>query len=298
MSIQFKAFKGFTLVEVMIVALGIVLLSGVALSASVKYIVHKKCLAESEQLTLTATDIVHTFEDTDFTNINIASLAGEIGGGDIPTLFSTSSTPALTTTNTGDWFAKLAKYRGTPVTTGVAPSRAAQPGLARIIYNGYDRPRLLVAGPTEAGQQRYMLISIMAPSDQLVLPAFQAGQAWFDAIWNTDFSTASGAAPATWAALMTPNDYAAWAGNLYRLRVERITQKRWSFTVNNTHLTQNAWTYWNNGASLAIPANSGPGVISGVLSGRWVRVTTGTVEATASLKAKECLWGNTVVNVD
>src|SRR6266540_4515866 len=255
---NFRSKKAFTLLELMLVAAGILLLAGVWLHDSVKTVVTKKLGAEDEILAQISRDINHSFEDADFTNINIASLTGEIAVTDTPTAFSASTAPSYTTTNANDWFAKIARYRGTPISTGIAPSRIAQPELARIVFNSYDQPRFLFVGPAETGQQRYLLVSLMARSDELVLPTFQATSAWFDALWNTDFAASTGTAPGAWGPLMTATQLSAWTGNLHRLRVVRITQKRWALTVNNNHLTMGAWAYWPNG-TMQFLANSGSG---------------------------------------
>jgi hypothetical protein len=69
------------------------------------------------------------------------------------------------------------------------PTPAVQPELARIAFNSLGNPRLLIAGPVEAGRQRFLLVSLMARNDQLVLPAYESSAAWFDAIWQNDFES-------------------------------------------------------------------------------------------------------------
>jgi len=62
------------------------------------------------------------------------------------------------TTNTFDWFAKLARQLGSSPQLGIAPSPALQPQLASILINPAQNTRLLLLGPTnEANQQRFLL---------------------------------------------------------------------------------------------------------------------------------------------
>jgi hypothetical protein len=105
------------------------------------------------------------------------------------------------------WHARAASRRK----SGAAPTPAVQPELARIAFNSLGNPRLLIAGPVEAGRQRFLLVSLMARSDQLVLPAYESSAAWFDAIWHNDFESRTATPPAYWSGRLTPAQLAAWS---------------------------------------------------------------------------------------
>ena len=107
---------------------------------------------------------------------------------DSPTLFSASTSGIYTTTDNSAWFAKVARLRGLTPQIGTAP--AAQPELARIAFNPLGNSRLLFVAPDEAGRQRFLLVSLVARSEQLALPAYENSAAWFDAIWNHEIGRA------------------------------------------------------------------------------------------------------------
>lgn len=281
----FRSIKGFTLIEALIVVAIMAIVATITFSDSLETVIRKKINAEDQALALLERDIRVSFENTDLSGTNIASLIGEIGTGDIATAFSTNTNPVYTTTNANDWFAKIARIRGTAAQLGVAPLPNSQPALAKLLFNHSGNARLLVARPAdplETDKQRFMLISLVAQPGELTLPVYQNNTTWFDAIWNTDFTSRSATTPGNWNSLLSTDQIAQWNGdssgtNLYRLRVLRITLPRFVVTVNNNHLTKYAWVYANNGG-YSFTATSNPGVTqqtNPILAGRQIRVTCG-----------------------
>jgi FtsP/CotA-like multicopper oxidase with cupredoxin domain len=103
--------------------------------------------------------------------------------GDIVVDFSqlpASTTALYSTTDSASWFAKVARLRGITPVIDAAPTAAVQPELAKIAFNANGNARLLFAGPVEAGQQRFLLVSLAGRAEQLALPAYEASAAWFD----------------------------------------------------------------------------------------------------------------------
>lgn len=277
-----RVLRGFSLLEVVLVLFVLGLLAA-ALAPSVRDIVERgQREAEVKTLDELAANITASFEQTDLTNLNLAALPGTIGLGDTATVFSTSTSAAYATTGANDWFAKLARSRGVTPQIGAAPSPTAQPELARIAFNRLGNPRLLIAGPAEAGRQRFLLLSLMARGDQLVLPAYESNTAWFDAIWQNDFESRTATPPAHWSGRLTPDQLAAWSAGsagltqVSRLGVRRIVLPKFRVTVNNNHPTEAAFVSFNNTPNVfSAAANSGASVSPEILGGRLVIINRG-----------------------
>lgn len=274
--------RGFSLLEVVLVLFVLGLMTA-ALTPSVQEVISQgRRHAEARTLDELAAIVTASFQATDLTNLNLAALPGTIGAGDSPTVFSSSTNAPYVTTGTGDWFAKVARLRGITPQIGSPPTAAAQPELARIAFNDAGHPRCFFAAPDEAGRQRFLLVSLTAPGTRLVLPAYEANTAWFDAIWNHDWESRSGGLPAYWSGRLTAPQAAAWtAGSggttqIHRLVVRRITLPKYRFTVNNNHATETAWLSFNNTArAFTAPANSGANVSPEILGGRLITLNRG-----------------------
>ncbi|MFO1448236.1 MAG: type II secretion system protein [Opitutaceae bacterium] len=277
-----RLLRGFSLLE-MVLVLFVLGIMAAALAPSVRDVVEKaRRDAEAKSLEELANTITASFENSDLTNLNLAALPGTIGVGDTATVFSTSTSAGYANTATADWFTKVAKLRGLTPQLGVAPSASAQPELARIAFNALGNPRLLIASPAESGRQRFLLVSLMARSDQLVLPAYEANPAWFDALWNNNWESKTGATPAYWSGRLTPAQLAAWSAGsggqtqVNRLCVQRIVLPKFRVSVNNNHPTEQAFVSFNNTSpAFTAPANSGASVTPEILGGRLVLINRG-----------------------
>ncbi len=277
-----RLWRGFSLLEVVLALFILGLIAG-AMAPAVRDIVEKaRRDAEAKTLDELADTIAASFEQTDLTNLNLAALPGTIGPGDTATVFSTATSGGYATTANADWFAKLARLRGLSPQVGVAPSVTAQPEVARIAYNPLGNARLVLAGPDEAGRQRFLIVSLMARSDQLVLPACEANVAWFDALWANDWASRTASPPAYWAGRLTPTQLAAWSQGsggttqVHKLCVRRIVLSKFRVTVNNNHPTESAFVSFNNTPNaFSAPANSGASVTPEILGGRLVTINRG-----------------------
>lgn len=275
--------RGFSLLEIVLVlfVLGII---AAAMGPAVRDVVERaRRDAEAKTLDELAATISSSFEQTDLTNLNVAALPGTIGAGDTATVFSTATSGGYASTNATDWFAKVGRLHGLSPQAGVAPSAGAQPELARIAFNPLGNARFLFAGPSEAGRQRFLLVSLMARSDQLTLPAYEANGAWFDAIWANDWESRTASPPAYWLGRLTPTQLAAWSqGNagttqVHKLCVRRIVLPKYRVTVNNNHLTDAAFVSFNNTPNaFTAPAASGANVSPEILGGRLVIINRGS----------------------
>lgn len=279
---QFNA-RGFSLLEVVLVILVLSLLAA-ALAPSVRDIVERgRRDAEMKSLDELSATITASFEQTDLNLLNVAALPGTIGTSDSPTLFSTATSGAYSTTNSADWFAKVGRLRGLTPQIGASPTSAVQPELARIAFNSLGNPRFVIAGPSEGGRQRFLILSLMARSDQLVLPAYDSGTAWFDAIWQNDWESRTATPPADWSARLTSAQMAAWSAGsagmtqVNRLCVRRIVLPKYRVSVNNNHPSEVAFVSFNNTPNaFSAPANSGANVSPEILGGRLVIINRGT----------------------
>ena len=278
-----RVVRGFTLLE-LVLALFILGLLAAALAPSLTEIVNRNRIdAEKRTLGELADTIAASFDNTDLTNLNVAALPGTIGAGDTATEFSASSTAPYATTNNNSWFAKVGRLRGLAPVVGAPPNVTAQPALAQIAFNLFGNPRLVFAGPNEAGQQRFLILSLMARSDQLTPPPYDGTTAWFNAIWNNDWESRTAAVPAYWSGLLTAAQLAAWnqgKGGLtsaWRLCVRRIVLPKFTVTVNDNHATNAAFVSFNDVSNaFTAAANSGASVTPEILGGRLVTINQGT----------------------
>lgn len=277
-----RAVSGFSLLEVVLVLFVLGLLAA-ALAPSVRDLVERgRRDAEAKSMDELVATITASFEQTDLSNLNLSALPGTIGTGDTATVFSTSTTASYVSTASGDWFAKVGRLRGVAPQIGAAPSATVQPELARIAFNSLGNPRLLIAGPSESGRQRFLLVSLMARSDQLVLPAYEGNAAWFDALWQNDWESRTATPPAYWSGRLTPTQLTAWSSGssgltqVSRLCVRRIVLPKFRVTVNNNHPAEAAFVSFNNTANaFTAPANSGANVSPEILGGRLVIINRG-----------------------
>ena len=276
-----RALRAFSLLEIVLVLFVLGALAA-ALTPSVRDIIEKS-RRDSEVRTLEelATVIAQSFDNTDLTNLNVAALPGTIAATDSPTIFSASTTALYPTTDNASWFAKVARLRGLTPQVGVAPN--TQPELGRIAFNPLGNSRLLFAGPDEAGRQRFLLVSLAARSEQLALSPYEAGSAWFDAIWNHDWESRSATLPAFWQSRLTGPQITAWhqgSGGLtqiHRFIVRRIVLPKFRVTVNDNHPTEQAFVSFNNTPNaFSAAANSGATSTPEILGGRLITINRGT----------------------
>jgi type II secretory pathway pseudopilin PulG len=274
--------RAFSLLELVLVLFVLSTLAAVLVPSVRDIILRGRREAESRTVEELASTITASFEATDLTNLNVAALPGTIGPGDTATIFSTSTTAGYATTNITDWFAKVARLRGITPQPGSPPTARFQPALAQIAFNSLGNPRLLFAAPSETGQQRFLLVSLMARGEQLTLPAYDASAAWFNAIWNNDWESRTATVPASWSGLLTPAQLAAWGqgdGGLtqaWRLCVRRIVLPKYILRVNNNHPTASGFLSFNNLTNaFTAPPNSGATATPEILGGRLITVNQG-----------------------
>lgn len=277
-----KCVRAFSLLELVLVLFVLGVLAASLAPSLRQIIVGHQLTAEARTLDALTEIIKNSFDATDLTNLNLAALPGTIGSGETATAFSTSTRLPYTTTATNDWFAKVARLQGLTPQIGHPPTAGHQPELARIAFNAFGNPRLLFAGPNESGRQRFLLISLAARTDQLVLPAYDTGSAWFDAIWDHDWESHTAGLPPGWAAQLTSDEIAAWltgdAGltRAHRLGVRRIILPKFTVTVNNNHPTDQAFVSFNQlSPAFTASANSGANVTPEILGGRLITLNRG-----------------------
>ena len=274
--------QAFSLLEIILVLFVLGVLAAAMVPSVADVLEKSRREAEAQTLTTLADAITESFQSVDLANINVAALPGTVGTGETPTQFSISTAGYATTANES-WFAKVARSRGLTPVVGAAPDAATQPELARIAFNAVGNPRWLFAAPPEAGQQRFLLVSLMARPEQLALPDYDTSAAWFDAIWQATWESKTGRLPAYWQSRLSAAQVAAWhAGSggmtqTSRLSVRRIVLPKYRVTVNNNHLTANGYLSFNNTSNaLTAPANSGATVTSEILGGRLIIINRGT----------------------
>lgn len=303
----------FTLIELIAVCAVLGLLAAVALPAVGSQIQRARVAAEAQNLHRLAGAIQASFESTDLEGTNLAALPGSIPSGVDATAPSASTDPNFVpaTTTAADWFAKLTRQLGDVPQIGLAPTPALQPRVAANLFNSNRLARVLLIGPmTESTQQRFLLLSLMAPAGALTLPPLPnpansqdpADLALFNDTWNVDWTNPAATLPPSWTAGLTAAQAQAWQGagssRLWQLCVERIVCPKFTVVVNNSHPSDVCYVYYNlngssAGASTSVAANAGTYVITGVYAGRTIQAYRGTAPPpTAQLFAQFILRDN------
>ncbi|HEY1765440.1 MAG TPA: hypothetical protein VGF85_10990 [Opitutaceae bacterium] len=255
--------------------------------------------SESEILRTLRKDFKATYDALDYDALNEASVpASGLPLSTVFTIFDQGGAiarrvyaPTVLVDSAG-WVTKLAQKRGlTSYVVGSSYSALAQNQYTALAFNACQVQRCLVIGPTaEVGQQRYLMLSLMAPGYRaLAFPTADATQT-FNSIWDQSWESTQAQAPATWSSLLAPAQVALWdtassnnRTNASRLLVERIVQPKYSLTLANNSQADTAWVDIGPAVN-AITAgpNSGTvqssaltGFTTGILAGRQIVVRRG-----------------------
>jgi type II secretory pathway pseudopilin PulG len=250
-------------------------------------------------------DFEATYDAIDFNDLNEASVDDSgLPAGTVFTTFDPGTGVASRiysqniVVDPAGWVTKLAQKRGvTSYVLGATYSAQTQSQYTAIAFNAYNVQRCLVVGPTgEAGQQRYLLISLMVPPYRMmVFPTADSTQT-FNSIWDQNWDSTQAQAPSLWNSLLTASQYSDWnlsssnnRTNASRLLVERIVQPKYTLTIANNSPTDTAWVDIGPAVdAIASAPNSGtiqsvslPGFASGICSGRLIVVRRGPNAASA-----------------
>jgi type II secretory pathway pseudopilin PulG len=277
--------------------------------------------SEAETLRSLRKDFEATYDAVDFNNLNEASVPGSgLPAGTVFTTFdqATGIAPRIfaqtVVVDPAGWVTKLAQKRGvSSYVVGASYSALTQSQYTAIAFNSYQVQRCLVIGPTgEAGQQRYLLISLMVPRYRaLAFPSADAVQT-FDSLWDQSWESTQAQAPSLWGSLLSTSDYSLWntasannRTNASRLIVERIVQPKYTLTLANNSQTDSAWV--DIGPSVnAITAAPNSGTVSsgslaafptGILSGRMIVVRRGPSAAAAYEVQRFYLYSDVTLTV-
>lgn len=262
-----RKLHGFTLIEIAVVTAIIGILAMIVTPAFVEVLEAKRIEAEKASFASFEEDIKRSFQDSDWSR-NIAAFASAMPSA-LATQYATNfgSCPVGTLANDSAWYVKLGRMRGIAPDLGAPITADQQKSLFDLAYNGCGQPRLLIAGPSETNQQRYLLISLMAPASKgLVIPTNDGTTAWFDAIWNNNWENEGGSIPTDWTSpsRLSSTEITNWmtgrgtTTNCHLLVVKRILQPKYTITVNNTHPTYYGWVD-ANGRTDEITSVSGSG---------------------------------------
>jgi type II secretory pathway pseudopilin PulG len=240
-----KSFAGFSLVEIIAVCTIIGIFAGLMIFPLLGMIDNARKRAEREKLAKIADEIRATFTN-DYLPDNISAMPDELPWN--PTTLSPAMEPTtfdrgtpLTTLpdSTVDfWYWKLARLRGQS-----SASVAEGTDVHDIAINPWKGRRVLIAGPNENFLQRYILLSFMFPEENIPAiptPGATGYEAWFNAIYDHDWGKPLAETPAG-------SDWGAWGAKSLRgerfaerVMVEKIVQRRYTITVNNSHTYERA----------------------------------------------------------
>jgi type II secretory pathway pseudopilin PulG len=261
--------------------------------------------AEAATLKSLRMDFEGTYDAVDYNNLNEASVAASgLPSGTVLTTFDLGTGiesriyGQTIIVDPAGWVTKLAQKRGvSSYVIGATYSALTQSQYTAIAFNPYQVQRCLVVGPSgETGQQRYLLMSLMAPPYRiLAFPTADSTQT-FDSIWDQSWESTQAQAPLLWNTLLTPSQYTLWntsssnnRTNASRLLVERIVQPKFALTLANNSQTDTAWVDIGPAVDAIVSSpNSGTvqsssltGFAGGILSGRLIVVRRGASAAVA-----------------
>ncbi len=252
----------FTLVELIAVMTIIAILVGVSALPMLGLIEQARYKAERDHLAILANEARMSFRQDDL-NKNLSALKPDMPGTTphyvtigsappsvYPALFDANMPAAGEIVNEHAWYARLTKLRGQTVYGGILNDQNGD--IRSITYNAYQRRRVMLAGPLEKGQQRYIILSFMFQDGPLLPAAPTEGrlkdmgagevsnpdyEGWFNAIYDAEWGDKADSAPTGWG--WDAGMQAAWnngyRGRSYMQRViaQRIVQPRYQVTINN-----------------------------------------------------------------
>jgi type II secretory pathway pseudopilin PulG len=298
-SIERRIVRGEFLLMLLVAVAIVGILAGILAPVIANKLDDAQIRSEEEALKSLRKDFEATYDAVDFDNLNEASLAGSgLPSGTVFTTFDQATgiaarifAPSVIVDSTG-WVTKLAQKRGvSSYTIGASYSAINQNQYCAIAFNPYKVQRCLVVGPAgEAGQQRYLLVSLMVPPYRVLsFPVADATQT-FDSIWDQSWESTQAQAPLLWNSALSAADYSLWntasannRTNASRLLVERIVQPKFTLTLANNSQTDIAWVDIGPAVDAITAApNSGTvvssslvGFSTGILAGRLIVVRRG-----------------------
>jgi hypothetical protein len=301
-----RRLRGGEFLLMLLIAVAVVgILAGIIAPVVANKLDDARIRAEADTLRALRKDFEATYDATDYDDLNEASVpASGLPLGTVFTTFDLGGAVALriyapsVLVDPAGWVTKLAQKRG--VTSYVLEANytaLTQNQYTALAFNPCQVQRCLVLGPTgEIGQQRYLLLSLMAPVYRvLAFPTADASQT-FDSIWDQSWESTQAQAPALWSSLLTPAQFSLWntassnnRTNASRLLIERIVQPKYSLTLANNSQTDTAWVDIGPTVNaIAAAPNSGtvqsaslPGFGTGILAGRQIVVRRGPSAASA-----------------
>lgn len=275
--------RAFTLIEIALVTALLGLMSYLFLPSLADGIEQARIRDEDKVLEELRQEITRSFSNVDpWRNLSCLPTHA-MGRSEAATVFDDRMHGGVV--SGAEWFAKLERNRGGSVVAGEALGASGQGSLFHTAITPLSQRRLLFVGPDEPGQVRYLLLSIVAPPSRgLELPAPEAGVAWFDALWDHDWTSHEVGLPALWRDRLTPTQQTAWldgrgnSTNLSCLRVLRIVQPKYRVTINNTHPTNHAWMDVDGSSDALVSApRSGVSTSREILSGRRITIRRGAM---------------------
>ena len=276
--------------------------------------------SERSMLESFSRDLVATFDATSFDQ-NISSLPSTgLPSGTVLTAFNGASAlqgsiySATYTLDPTGWQARLGVRRGMssqPAGSILSPSVGSE--LSGLVFNSFGTQRCLLAGPSgETGRQRYLFLSLMAPSFRgLVFPSGDQDQL-FNSIWDQSWESPTAQVPALWASSLSASAAAAWNAvatgnktNAARIVVVRITQPKYTLTLANNSASDTAWVDIGPATNkiVALPGSgvtssaSVPGFSSGILQGRLIVVRRGQDASSASEVQRFFLYADVAITL-
>ncbi len=274
--------RGMTLIETAVVLAVVGLVVTLALPTWKRHIERLERSREERALEHLEGLIVGSFRDPAWTR-NIAALPGTLGSQEEAQLTEFSSGgESLYVATASAWFVKLARREAIPFVEGGVVDAAQQPALAGLANHRLERARWLFLGPREEHQQRYILLSLLAPLHHpLVLPEAVSTAEGFEHAWAFNWDMPVEPLPPAWLAQLTAEQQRAWREACRgvpegRMVARKIVQPKHVLVINNTHPTSTLWLDLDGQINRAtVLPNSAPLQLPPVLEGRLVVVRRG-----------------------
>jgi hypothetical protein len=203
--------------------------------------------SERESIRVLSEDVQRSFSDPDTTrNLGVFSFHTGVGANgtqydDITNLNTLFASNVVVTSMS--WQDKVTRMRSQQLAPGTILDSSVNRGTDTVWYNMRYWRRIMVAGPHNEREQRYMIISLMTPVSTPMYFPTGSSDVLFNEFWSNNWEGSSAQPPPSWQSRIAPGDWNDWVSgandrtNASRVIVQRITQQKFMVALVNNSST-------------------------------------------------------------